>query len=182
MSIFVTSRGRFRWPGFTKAVKSFAVAHGLEEALPVVDDGRVVFWRDHDDLLEDRDDLEAIPGDPLERLKAGLTLFASFTAYQDSRRVACADGGVIAVPDIEADDGGGPLPLATDELRRLAEKTECDECKCYGFLISFDAGRLTLQTALVADANGECHVEGVVEAGLLDEPMAKFIRRFARRR
>ena len=176
MTITIPRRG-FDWASFATALRTFAVAHGLEEACPIVDDGRLVFWHDHDDLLENRDDLEAVPGKPLDRLKAGFTIFSSFTVYQGCRRVTCADGGVIAVPDPEDD---GIRPPASDELRRLAEKTECDESRSYGFLLSLLAGRLTIQTALMSDANGECYVEAVVEAGLVEEPMWRFVRQFAR--
>lgn len=183
MSVLFVPRRRFRWRDFSWAITTFAVTHGLEEAFPVVDDGSVVFWRDHDELSLELG-LEAwdVPADPLDRLKAGFTLFVSFTAHQGFRRVACADGGVIAVPDIEVDDDGSVLPPDRDELRRLVEKTECDECRAYGFLISLDAGKLALQTALMADADGECHVEGVEEAGLADEPMTRFVSQFARGR
>ena len=42
-------------------------------------------------------------------------------------------------------------------------------------------GKLTAHTALLTDADGECHVECVVEPGLADEPVDAFLDRFLRR-
>ena len=177
MSVLTVPRGRFDWPAFARAVRAFAVTHGLEEAFPVVDDGRVVYWQDHDDLLEDRDDLDGVPGPPLERLRAGLDIFVQFTMPGERGGVVCADGGVIESPNLDDETP----PLLTDDRRRLAEKTAFGECHAYGYLLSLHAGRLTAQTALMTDSEGECHVECVVEPGLADEPMDAFLNRFLRR-
>lgn len=177
MGVLTIRRSRFGWKAFARAVTEFAVGCGLEEAFPITDDGRVVPWQDHDDLtLPDGREVDHVPRDPLRRLEAGFSLFAAFTAFENPRRFACADGGVIAVPDPDGDDAALSY---TGEWRRLAERTECGECRSYGFLISLRGARLTLQTALATDADGDCTVEPVAEAGLAGEPMARFVRRFA---
>ena len=179
MSVQIIPRRRFGWKAFTREVTKFAVECGLEEAFPVADDGRVVPWQDHDELtLPDGREVEHVPGDPLQRLQAGFSLCAVFTSPENYRRLACADGDVIVVPDFDEDNAAAP---SSCEQRRLAERTECGECKNYAFLISLAGGRLTFQTALMTDANGDCAVEPVAEAGLADEPMIQFIRRFIRR-
>ena len=82
---------------------------------------------------------------------------------------------MIVVPDFDEDNAAPP---SSGEQRRLAERTEYGECKNYAFLISLAGGRLTFQTALVTDADGDYAVEPVAEAGLADEPMIRFVRRF----
>ena len=177
MSVVAIPRRRFDWPAFTKAVRAFALKHGLEEAFPVVHDDRVVYWPGHADLLEDRDDLDGVPGPPLERLRAGLDIFAQFSMPGERGGMVCADGGIIEVGRLDDETA----PLLADERRRLAEKTAFGDCHAYGFLISLNAGKLTAQTALMTDSDGECHVEAVVEAGLVEEPMWLFVRQFERR-
>jgi hypothetical protein len=178
MSILTIPRSRFDWPAFAQAVRAFAVAHGLEEAFPVVHDDRVFFWQEHDDLLEDRDDLDSVPGPPLERLRAGLDIFAQFTMPGERGGVVCADGGVIESPNLDDETA----PLLAGERRRLAEKTAFGECHAYGYLLSLNAGKLTVQTTLMTDSDGECHVECVVEPGLADKPMGAFIESFVKQR
>jgi hypothetical protein len=128
VGVQVIHRRRFGWKAFARAVAMFAAEVGLEEAFPVVDDGRVVFGQEHEEL-----ELEHVPGDPLRRLEAGLAVYAAFTAFENPRRFACADGGVIAVPGVDDD---GVAPPHSDERQRLAERTECGEWGSYGFLIS----------------------------------------------
>lgn len=179
MSVQIILRRRFGWKAFARAVTKFAVECGLEEAFPVADDGRVVPWQDHDELtLPDGQEVEHVPGDPLCRLRAGFSLCAAFTSPENPRRFVCADGGVIAVPDLDEDSTAPPY---SGEQQRLAERTECGESKNYAILISLAGGRLTFQTALVYDADGDYAVEPVADAGLADEPMVQFIRRFIRR-
>lgn len=179
MSVQIIPRRRFGWKAFTRAITKFAVECGLEEAFPVADDGWVVPWQDHDELtLPDGQEVEHVPGDPLRRLQAGFSLCAVFTSPENHRRLACADGDVIVVPDF--DEGNAALPRS-GEQRRLAQRTECGEYKSYAFLISLAEGRLTFQTALMTDVGGDCAVEPVAEAGLADEPMIRFVRRFIRR-
>ncbi|CAN5537163.1 hypothetical protein BH11PLA2_BH11PLA2_16340 [soil metagenome] len=177
MSISTIPRSLFDWKGFSKSITSFAVTHGLEEAFPVVDDGRVVSWQDHrDELLEDRDDLEGIPDSPLERLVVKFDLFAQFTVFEGSNQLACADGTVIEVPDFDGD--------VTDisEHHRMIEKTVCDECHAYGFVISLKGKNLVFQTVLFSDRDGDCFVHNEVEPGLVEVPMVKFIQKFITKR
>lgn len=177
MSVLIVPRSRFDWPAFSKAVRAFAVAHGLEEAFPVVDDGRVVYWQEHDDLLEAHDDLDGVPGPPLERLRAGLDIFCQFTMPGERGGMVCTDGGTIELPKFDDEKS----PMISDERRRLAEKTVFGEYHAYGYLLSLQGGRLTAHTALMTDVDGECHVECVVEPGLVDKPMGAFLDRFLRR-
>lgn len=184
MSVLAIPRRRFDWQAFTKAIMMFAVRHGLEEAYPVVDDGRVVTWQDHrEELLEDRDDLEYVPNSPLERLQAGFDLFVQFTMPVGGDQMACADGNVIEVRDLD-DDADGDEESATslsDEERRLVEKTVCDECHAYGLVISLEGAKFVFQTVLFSNTDGESEVEAVVEAGLAEVPMLRFIESFAKR-
>jgi hypothetical protein len=183
MSVVAIPRRRFDWQAFSTAITTFAVTHGLEEAFPVVDDGRVVLWQDHqEELLEDRDDLEDVPGSPLERLQAGFDVFVQFTMPAGRGQMTCADGNVIEVPDLDDDAGDEELTaLLTDEKHRLIEKTVCDECHSYGFVISLEGTRLVFQTVLFSDTDGDSEVDAVVEAGLVEVPMLRFIESFAKR-
>jgi hypothetical protein len=185
MSVVTTLRRRFDWQAFSKAITTFAVTHGLEEAFPVVDDGRVVAWQDHhEELLEDRDDLEDVPDSPLERLEAGFDLFAQFTMPVCCDQMVCVDGEIIEVPDLDDDMDGDEEPATplTDEERRLIETTVCDENHAHGLLVSLEGTRLVFQTVLFSDTDGDCVVEAVVETGLVEVPMLRFIESFVKRR
>ncbi|MCZ2342334.1 MAG: hypothetical protein LC104_11140 [Bacteroidales bacterium] len=184
MSVVAIPRRRFDWSAFSKAITTFATTHGLEEAFPVVDDGRVVSWQDHrEELLEDRDDLVDVPNSPLERLQAGFDLFVQFTMPAGCGLMICADGNVIEVPDLDDDADGDdqPATLLTDEERRLVEKTVCDECHAYGLVVSLEGAKFVFQAVLFSDTDGNSEVEAVVEAGLVEVPMLRFIESFAKR-
>ena len=105
--------------------------------------------------------------------------------FQDFGELVCADGSVIEVPDLDEDDLDNEdeerQPL-TAAQRRLIEKTECDECRSYGFQISLDGSNLVMQTVLVSESDGDCEVEAVVDAGLVEKPMVKFINKFLKKR
>lgn len=184
MSVVAIPRRRFDWQAFSKAITAFAMTHGLEEAFPIVDDGRVVSWQDHcEELLEDRDDLEDVPGSPLERLQAGFDVYVQFTMPVGCDQMVCVDGAIIDVPDLDDDEDGDEEPTTplTDEERRLIEKTVCDECHAYGFAVSLEGTRLVFQTVLFSDTDGDCEVEAVIEAGLVEVPMVRFIESFCKR-
>lgn len=145
-----------------------------------------MFLPDYEELtLPDDVELEDIPDDPVARLEAGFDLLAQFAMWQDFGELACADGGVIEVPDLDDDDFDDEdeedRPLLTAAQRRLIEKTECDECRSYGFLISLDGAKLNFQTVLVSESDGDCEVDAVVDAGLVDKPMTKFINSFMKK-
>lgn len=178
MTIFTIPRSRFDWPKFARAVSQFVLSRGGDEAFPIVEDGKVVFLPDHEELtLLDGIELEDIPDDPIERLEAGFDLLAQFAMFQDFGELACANGSMIEVPDLDDEDDERP-PL-TAAQRRLIEKTECDECRSYGFQISLDgSNHLIFKKVLVSEPDGECHVDDVNEASLLDERMEKFISSF----
>jgi hypothetical protein len=48
-------------------------------------------------------------------------------------------------------------------------------------LISLNGANLNLQTVLVSDSDGDCEVDAVVDAGLVEEPMARFINSFTKK-
>ncbi|MBX9679645.1 MAG: hypothetical protein K2X38_12855 [Gemmataceae bacterium] len=187
MSIFTIPRSRFDWTKFVRTVSKFVLSRGADEAFPIVEDGKAIFLPDHEELtLPDGMGLEDIPDDPIERLDAGFDLLAQFAMWQDFGELACADGGVIEVPDLDDgdfddDEDEEERPLLTAAQRRLIEKTECDECRSYGFLISLDGAKLNFQTVLVSESDGDCEVDAVVDAGLVEEPMAKFINSFMKK-
>lgn len=183
MSVFTIPRMRFDWPRFGSAVSRFVLARGADEVFQIVQDGQVIL--DMEELtLADGEEIEDIPDDPVERLEAGFDLLAQFAMFQDFGELVCADGSVIEVPDLDEDDPDDEdeerQPLTASQ-RRLMEKTECDECSSYGFLISLDGAKLNFQTVLVSESDGDCEVDAVVDAGLADEPMAKFINSFMKK-
>ena len=92
---------------------------------------------------------------------------------------------MIEVPDLDEDDLDDEVeerqPLTASQ-RRLVEKTECDECRSYGLQISLDGSNFVLQTVVVSESDGDCEVDVVVDAGLVDQPMVKFINKFIKKR
>ncbi len=184
MSIFTIPRSRFDWPKFARAVSQFVLSRGADEAFQLVQDGQVIL--DMEELtLDDGEEIEDIPDDPVGRLEAGFELLAQFAMFQDFGELACADGGIIEVPDLDdedLDDEEEERPPLTAAQRLLIEKTECDECRSYGFLISLEGTNLNLQTVLVSDSDGDCTAEVIVDAGLVEKPMATFINSCVRKR
>ncbi len=187
MSVFTIPRQRFDWERFVGTVSHFALSRGADEPLPVAEDGKVVFAADHEELtLPAGMELEDIPVDPTERLEVGFNIFAPFAMFHDFDALICADGGTIEMPDLdelddEFDEDDEERPRLTDAHRRLMEKTVCDECRSYGFQVSLEGANLVLQTMLMSESDGECAVEAVADAGLVEGPMAGFINSFVRK-
>ena len=189
MSVFTIPRSQFDWPSFARAIGEFSLLRGADEAFQLVQEGQVIL--DMEDLaLDDGEGVADISDDPVERLEAGFDLLAQFALFQGFGELACADGSVIEVPDLndddldndDLDDDDEERPRLTAAQRRLIEKTECDECRSYGFQISLDGPKLVLQAVLVSESNGDCEVDAVVDAGLVERPMAKFINNFVKKR
>ena len=186
MSVFTIPQSRFDWPKFARAVSQFVLSRGADEVFQLVQDGQVIL--DMEELtLDDSQEIEDIPADPAERLEAGFDLLAQFAMFQDFGELACADGSVIEVPDLDLDeddddDEEEERPPLTSAQRRLIENTECDECRSYGFLISLEGANLNLQTVLVSDSDGDCTADVIVDAGLVEKPMATFINSCVKKR
>jgi hypothetical protein len=177
-------RVEFDWLRFSATITEFTqpLTLGSVEAFVIAEHGKLVLDLEHLTL-----DDEDVPDDPLERLDDGHELFAPFAVFRDFGELACADGDVIEVPDLdefdeeqdEDDEDDKDTPQLTDEQRELAEATVCDECQYYGFLIAADGDNLVFRFVLVRDSDGECDVEMIENAGLVDEPMTQFVRSFA---
>lgn len=148
MSVFTIPRKQFDWPKFASAVSGFVLSRGADEVFQLVQDGQVIL--DMEELtFDDGEEIEDIPDDPVERLEAGFDLLAQLAMFQDFGVLVCADGSEIEVPDLDdedLDDEEEERPPLTAAQRRLVEKTVCDECRSYGFLISLDGTNLKLQT------------------------------------
>lgn len=170
MSVFNIPRKRFDWLQFVSAVSRFALSKGADEPFPLVEDGKVVFAADHEELtLPDGMEPEDIPAGPTERLDSGFDLYAPFAMFFDFGEFACADGSIIEVPDLDDDESedDDECPPLSDAQRRL---------------ISLEGADLVFQTVLMSESDGDCEVEDVNEAGLLDGPMVKFIKSFMKQR
>jgi hypothetical protein len=179
-------RAEFDWLRFSATITEFTqpLTLGSVEAFVIAE---------HDKLILDLEDLtlddEDVPDDPLERLDDGHELFAPFAVFRDFGELACADGDVIEVPDLddfdeeqdEDDEDDEDTPQLTDEQRVLAEATICDENHSYGYLIALNGENLIFHSMLVNDTDGDCDVEMTENAGLVDEPMAKFVKSFIRK-
>ena len=182
MKPLMTSRAEFDWDSFAGAVAAFAqsLTVGSVEAFVIAEHGKLVL--DPEDLtLAD----EEIPADPVERLDAGFDLVAPFAVFRDFCELACADGGVIEVPDLDeedVDEDDEDAPQLPDKQRKLVEATVCDENHYYGFHIAAGGENLVFQSVLVCESDGECEFEVVEHAGLLEEPMAAFLKSFTRKR
>jgi hypothetical protein len=188
MSIFIIDRSLFDWPKFADAIGQFTASLGGDEVFPIVEDGKVIFAADHEELtLPDGMELEDISDDPIERLEAGFDLLAHFAMPQDFGEFACADGNTIEVPDLdqeefdEKDEDAEERPTWTDEERKLIEDTEWDDCHSYGILISLTGAKLFFQTVRVTELGGPCEAEAVEHAGLVEKPMTKFINFFMKK-
>jgi hypothetical protein len=180
-------RAEFDWGKFVSAVTEFAqsLTLGSVEPFVVVEHGQLIL--DLEDLtLADGEEAEDIPTDPIERLEAGFALFAPFAAFCDFGELACADGDVIEVPDLyeadlDEDEDDEDAPRLTAKQRELIEATVCDENHFYGFQIALDGASLVFRSVLVGESDGECDVEAAEDGGLVDKPMAKFLKGFSKR-
>ncbi len=177
-------RAEFDWAKFAGAITEFtqSLTLGSVEPFVIVEHGKLIL--DDEDLTLADD--EQIPTDPTERLEAGCHLFAPFAVFRDFGELACADGDVIEVPDLgEADleeDEDEDAPRLTAKQRELIEATVCDENHSYGFQITLDGANLVFRSVLVNESDGECDVEAVEVAGLVDKPMTRFLKGFSKQR
>jgi hypothetical protein len=183
MKVITIPRAEFDWLRFAATITEFTqpLTLGSADTFVIAEHGKLVL-----DLEELTLDDEDVPDDPLERLDAGHDLFAPFAVFRDFGELACADGKQIDVPDLdeldveeEENDDSEHVPKLTEEQRELAEATVCDENHFYGFLIALDGDNLTFRSVLVRDSDGGCDVEMIENAGLVDEPMVKFVLSFA---
>ncbi len=67
---------------------------------------------------------------------------------------------------------------ADEEEQEAEEETCCDENRSYGLLLSLKGEKLVIESALMSDLDGDCEVEIVKNAGLVEVPMAKFVNSF----
>lgn len=177
-------RAEFDWAKFVRAVTGFAQLQTLGSAEPFV-------IAEHGKLILDLEDLtlegeQEVPADPIERLEAGFDLFTPFAIFRDFCELACADGGVIEVPDLyeedlDEDEEEEEAPQLTDKQRDLIEATVCDESHSHGFQITLDGEKLVFRSVLVSESDGECDVEAIEGVGLVDRPMARFLKSFIKR-
>lgn len=187
MKTIKIARAEFDWAKFVRAVTGFAqsLTLGSVEPFSIAEHGKLIL--DLEDLtLADDDQIEDIPTDPVERLEAGFDLFAPFAVLRDFGELACADGDVIEVPDLyeadlKEDEDDENAPRLTAKQRELIEDTVCDECHSYGFQITLDGANLVFRSVLVNESDGECDVEAVEVAGLVDKPMTLFLKSFVKR-
>lgn len=181
------ARAEFDWGKFAAAVTEFtqSLTLGSVEPFVIVEHGKLIL-DDEDLTLADDEQIEDIPSDPVERLDAGFTLIAPFAVFSDFGELACADGDVIEVPDLyEADleeDEDEDAPRLTAKQRELIDATVCDENHFYGVQIALDGANVVFRSVLVSESDGECDVEVAIDAGLVDKPMAKFLKSFIRKR
>lgn len=181
-------RADFDWANFSGAVTEFAqsLTLGSVEPFVIVEHSRLIL--DDDDLtLADDEQVEDIPTDPIERLEAGFTLVAPFAVFRDFCELAFADGDVIEVPDLheadleEDEDDEDATPL-TAKQRELIEATVCDENHSYGFQVTVDGANLVFRSVLVSESDCVCDVEAIEDTGIVDKPMAQFLKSFAKKR
>jgi|GEM_PF-5646948 len=182
------ARAEFDWGKFAGVITEFtqSLTLGSVEPFVIVEHGKLIL--DLEDLtLADGEEAEDIPTDSIERLEAGFALFAPFAVFSDFGELACADGNVIEVPDLyeadlEEDEGDEDAPRLTAKQRDLIEATVCDENHSCGYQIALDGAKLVIRSVLVCESDGECDVEAVGVAGLVDKPMTRFLKSFARNR
>ncbi len=187
MKKLIVPRTQFDLDKFVKAVHDFNLSMGVDEAFLIVEDGVAVNESDFADLLDDGE--AEIPNDPVDRLKAGHTLFCHFALCRDFDLLVCADGTEIEVPDLDAeededdeDEGENePTRRLTTKQRKLIEKTCCDENRSYGILLALEQDKLVFQSVLSCDLNGQAEVEITKDTGLVEKPIVKFINSFVRK-
>lgn len=179
------SRAEFDWAKFAAAVTEFtqSLTLGSVEPFVIVEHGKLIL--DDEDLTLADD--EQIPTDPNERLEAGFDLFAPFAVFRDFGELACADGDMIEVPDLdeadlEEDEDDEEAPRLIAKQRELIEATVCDECHYYGLQIALDGANFVFRPVLVSESDGECDVEAAEDAGLVDKPMTRFLKGFSKQR
>lgn len=173
MRTLIIARSHFNLKKFLKAIRDFTLVMGGDEAFPIVQDNVAIYDADFCDMLDE--DAE-IPDNPVERLEAGHTLFCPFSLCRDFDLLACADGTEIEVPDLDIEDEDeGSL---TEEQRELIGRTHCDENRSYGLLVTLRGKKIVIQSAQMCDLSGDCEVEAVKDAGLVEEPMRAWVDSF----
>jgi hypothetical protein len=167
-------RRQFDLRKLVKAIRTFTQAMDGHEPFPIVQGGVAIYDADLCDMLED--DAE-VPDDPVERLEAGYSLYCTFGLCRDFDLLACADGTEIEVPDLDCDDEDEETAL-TQKQREMIDRTCCDENRSYGLLLTLNGQKIVIQSAQMCDLNGDCEVEVVKNAGLVDEPMRRWLDSF----
>ena len=167
-------RNRFNLDKLLTAIDMFTITMGGDESFPIVQDGVAVYNRDLCDMMDE--DESEIPDDPVERLESGHTLFCQFALCRDFDLLVCADGTEIEVPSLDEDEEDETE--AEEEEQENEVETFCDENRSYGFLISLVDGKLVIESGLMCDLTGDAEVEIVKNAGLVDEPMSRWMKSF----
>ena len=175
MKTLIIARNRFDLNKFLKAIHDFTLAMDGPEPFPIVHDGVAIYDAEACDMM---DEGEEIPDDPVKRLEAGYGLYCTFALARDFDLLACADGTEIEVPDLDCDDEDEDEVSLTEEQRELIAKTHCDESRSYGFLVALRGEKLVIQSATMCDLSGDCEVEAVKDAGLVDDPMRRWVDSF----
>lgn len=185
MNSITTKRSRFRLKAFLNALHKFSLEHlGDGDPLPVVSGDTV--YHDALDLAEalaaeGEDEIE-VPDGSLGRLEAGLTLFASFGAFNGFDGLDCADGQHVEVPcldeDEEWDESVIPRRRRTRAYRLKVENTTADECSCFGFVISLTADKVEIEAMGMSDVSGECELVPMADPNLLTGAMRRWVRSF----
>jgi hypothetical protein len=117
---------------------------------------------DFDDIPEeaDRDFYNELTGE-------GKSLFFTFTASNVGEPVECADGKAYGNDNGDNED----------------EELGIGEGDCYGFLLRYDNGMLTVFSA--SSFGGECmrgpEIETVEDCGIFEKPMEKFIKKYIKK-
>jgi hypothetical protein len=174
MKTLTIPRRRFNLRKFFKAIHEFTVTMDGHEPFPIVQDGVAIYDADLCDML---DEGEEIPHDPGERLEAGHHLYCPFALCHDFELLACADGTEIEVPDLDCDEEEDEASL-TQTQREMIDRTCCDENRSYGLLVTLKNEKVVIQSAQMCDLNGDCEVEIVKDAGLVAEPMRRWVNSF----
>jgi len=177
MKKLIVPRNCFNLEKFLKIVDRFTLTMGGDESFPIVQDGVAVYDRDLCDMM---DEVESeIPDGPVGRLESGHTLFCQFALCRDFDLLACAYGTEIEVPSSDEDDEEGTdLDEQDEEAQEVENETNCDENRSYGLLLSLVDGKLVIESGLMCDLSGDAEVEIIKNAGLVEEPMTKFINSF----
>ena len=65
-----------------------------------------------------------------------------------------------------------------EEGQEEEDETYCDENRSYGLLIALERDKLVIESGVMCDLSGDAQVEVVKDAGLVDEPMRRWVNSF----
>jgi hypothetical protein len=185
MKPITVKRSRFRITKFLDALHNFGVAHlGNGNPLPVAL-GETVY-HDSLDLAEalaaEGDEEVEVPDDSLGRLEAGFMLYTPFAASNGFDGFDCADGQHVDVPSLDDDEECDqpliPRRRRTKKYLEAVANTPCDECSCFGFVISLTAEKVQIEAMGMSDVSGECELVPLAEPNLLTDSMRRWVRSF----